>query len=39
MVLLILLLARVIVPLAILLWLGESVRRREINYWLPLGTR
>ena len=29
----ILLLARIIVPVGILLVLGEWVRRREVNYW------
>jgi hypothetical protein len=32
----IILIVRVLVPLAILLTLGEWVRRREKNYWLRM---
>jgi hypothetical protein len=32
-VVLILMLIRVLLPLGLMLWLGEWVRRREIHYW------
>lgn len=38
-VILILMIIRVVLPLALILWMGESIRRREVKSWFENAAR